>query len=232
MAKKKKMTRKELLKKPDEFLTFSAKMLNYALENKSKLAVVLGGIVVLVMIISVIRYVSIKAGENALVQLEQSTVKYEELEKEKGAEKAYLDVKADFQQIMDKYSGKNGGKLARIVFANICYKGGDSDKAIELYKEALRDFNNNPSLKSFILNGLGYAHEKKKDYKASAKYFEMIASGSDSIMKDEAFFNLGRIYAEMAEKEKSMEAYKKVVSEYEDSIYINLAKEKVPGETG
>ncbi len=229
MAKKKKVTRKELLKKPDEFLTFSAKMLNYAVENKNRLTIALGVSVALIIIISGIRYASTKAGENALAQLEQSIVKYEELEKDKGAEKAYPDVKADFQKILDKYPGKKGGKIARIVFANICYKGDDPDKAIELYKEALRDFNNNPSLKNFILNSLGYAHEKKKDYKAAAEHFEMVASGPDSIMKDEAFFNLGRIYGEMAEKEKSMEAYKKIVSEYEDSIYINLAKEKVSG---
>ncbi len=226
---KKKVTRKELLKKPDEFLTFSAKMLNYVIENKNQLTIFLGIIVGVAIIISGIRYASEKSEENALAQLEQGSAKYEELEKDKGAEKAYLDVKADFQQILDKYSGKNGGKLARIVFANICYSGGDSDKAIELYKEALRDFNNNPYLKNFILNGLGYAHEKKKDYKAAADYFEKVASGPDSIMKDEAFFNLGRIYAELAEKEKSMEAYKKIVSEHEDSIYINLAKEKVSG---
>jgi hypothetical protein len=45
-------------------------------------------------------------------------------------------------------------------------------------------------------------------------------------MKDEAFFNLGRIYELMGENEKSTAAFKKIISDYTDSIYIELAKEK------
>lgn len=229
MAKKKKVTRKELLKKPDEFLTFSAKMLNFAIEHKAQLSIAVGGLFALIIIISGIRYYSVRAEENALVLLGKTMSKYEDLLKDNKPHEAYPEVKEDFQQILDKYSGKDGGKLARIIYANICYKGGDSDKAIKLYNRALRDFGSNLSLKNSILSGLGYAHESKKDYKTAAEYFEMVASGPDSIMKDEAFFNLGRIYAEMSDKEKSTEAFKKIVSDYENSMYIDIAKEKISG---
>jgi TolA-binding protein len=48
-------------------------------------------------------------------------------------------------------------------------------------------------------------------------------------MKDEALFNLGRLYAAMGENEKSTAAFKKIVSDYTDSIYIELARERVSG---
>jgi tetratricopeptide (TPR) repeat protein len=57
----------------------------------------------------------------------------------------------------------------------------------------------------------------------------MIVSQSGGIMKDEALFNLGRLYAAMGENEKSLMAFKKIISDYSDSIYVELARERVSG---
>ena len=133
------------------------------------------------------------------------------------------------QLILDKYSEKNAGKLARIIYANICYNAGNADKAIELYDKAIQEVENDASFKNLVLSGLAYAHEAKKDYKTAIRYFETIANGNDPLMKDEAFFNLGRLYAETGEGEKSMNAFKTIVSDYTDSLYLELAKERVAG---
>ena len=98
-----------------------------------------------------------------------------------------------------------------------------------MYDKSLKDFKNHPSIKTFILSGIGYNHEEKNDYKAAANYFEMIVSQSGAIMKDEALFNLGRLYAAMGENERSLTACKKIISDYTDSIYIELARERVSG---
>jgi len=80
-----------------------------------------------------------------------------------------------------------------------------------------------------VLSGLGYSYAAKQEYQEAATYFEKIASGPESIMKDEALFNLGSIYHALGNPEKSKEFYKKIVSEYPDSIYSELAKDKVAG---
>ena len=48
-------------------------------------------------------------------------------------------------------------------------------------------------------------------------------------MQDEALFNLGRIYHTLGNPEKSKASYEKIVSDHPDSIYIELAKDKVAG---
>ena len=48
-------------------------------------------------------------------------------------------------------------------------------------------------------------------------------------MTDVALFNLARLYNEEGNKEKGTEAYKKILSDHADSIYIEIVKEKLSG---
>ena len=113
------------------------------------------------------------------------------------------------------------------MYANICYNAGDFDAATKLYNKALSDFENNPFVKNLILSSIAYCQEGKKDYNTAAKYLEMIMSGSDDANKDETLFNLGRLYAVLGNKDKSAEAFNKIISDYKDSSYLEIAKEKI-----
>ncbi|MCD6223976.1 MAG: tetratricopeptide repeat protein, partial [Deltaproteobacteria bacterium] len=70
------------------------------------------------------------------------------------------------------------------------------------------------------------SYEEKNDYKSAASYFKLIVSGNDLFMKDEALFNLGRLYAAMGESDKSRNAFVNIKENYPDSFYIELVKEK------
>jgi len=159
--------------------------------------------------------------------LANSLTKYEKIKTEQGAVKAYQEVANDFNQIIENNWGKDSTQIARVMYANICYNAGDFDTATELYNKALSDFENNPFVKNLILSGLAYSQEGKKDYNAAAKYLEMIMSGPDDEIKDETLFNLGRLYAEMGDKDKSIVVFNKIISDYKDSIYLEIAKEKM-----
>ena len=226
---KKRITRKKLLKEPDEFITATGKMIRFVNKYKIQVLCAFGIFFAFIIIISGIRYFSDRAENEAFFLLEQGIAKYENIMKKNGLDQAYDDVKNDFKLILEKYSGKNGGKLARIIYANICYNTGDFDEAIILYRKALEDFDANQSLKNLTLSCLGYSYGEKKDYQAAIEYFEMIVSGAESIMKDEALFNLGWLYGETGKLDKSVSAYKKIISEFTDSVYYKLVKEKVGG---
>lgn len=229
MAKKKRITRKQLLKEPDEFLTFSRRLIRFAVEYKTQISLILGVLCILILAGLGIQYFLSKSESRAFVMLEQGVTRYKTILKESGPDRAYREVEKDFQMILKKYSGNDGGKLARVTYANICYNGGDTDRAIVLYNKAVDDFHDNLYIKHLILCSLGYCHEKKKDYNTAAKYFAMIASKPDAIMKDEALFNLGRLYSETGDNTRSMEAFKKILSDYTDSIYIELVRERLAG---
>lgn len=226
-AKKISRARKRDLENPDEFITLWTKLFNFTAEHKVQVSCALTFLAVLIIVAGVTVY-SLKKSENkAFSLLQQGVVKYQTLLKASNPNKAYLDVGKDFELIMKKYSGRKGGKLARITYAEMCYAAGDYDKAIANFNKSLVDFNDEPFLKNLILSDLGYSYKAKNDYKTSAKYFEMIVTTPDKSIKDEALFNLGELYDAIGDKDKSIDAFKKILSDHSGSMYTEIVKEKI-----
>jgi tetratricopeptide (TPR) repeat protein len=130
---------------------------------------------------------------------------------------------------LEKYGARDGGKLARVIFANICYQAERPERAIELYEAALDDFRSHPFYCNLILTSLGYAHRQQKNLQQAVAYFRQVAEGPESSLKDEALFNLGQLYAQLGDTALSTAAYEKLVSDFPDSIYLELAREKLAG---
>jgi len=220
-------SRKRDLAAPDEFITFWTKSIDFAEKNKMTVSCALGLVMVFIVAVTGFLYFLKKSENTASALLQQNIAQYQMLLKNTGPEKAYQEVGKDFQWLIEKYSGRTGGKHARLIYANICYSAKDYDTAIELYKTSLENFNDEPFIKDLIINSLGYSYTVKKDYKTAAEYFEKIASMPEYSIKDEALFNLGEIYEAMGDKEKSIDAFKEILSDHAGSIYIEIAKEKV-----
>lgn len=230
MAKKRvSRSRKRELETPDEFITFSQQLIGIAAAHKEKLITIVGVIVVLIIGFVGKQHFSERAENKVSALLGQSMAKYQAIKRKTSPEEAYVGAEKDFQQMLEKYSGSRGGKIARLMFADICYNGGHYDRAIQLYTTSLEEFAGVPFVENMILSSLGYAHEKKKNYPEAIKYFEMSVQGSDSAMKSDALFNLGVLYAEMGRHEKSTEAFKKIVVDHSDSIYYDIARGRLAG---
>lgn len=227
MAIKKKVSRKQLLKEPDEFLTLSARLFQFVVKNKYQMLAALGGVILIVLTVSGWSYHTRQRANESLAQLQKSWNRYETLRngKDKDPVLAYQEVRTEFEQLIAESGDKPGGKLARVIFADISYDAGEADKAIALYQSALEDFTQ-PFYRDQILNGLGYAYEAKKEYETALEYFGKISVGSDPVLKAEALFNMGRLYAALGNTEKSQQAYQKIVADSPQSFYAELAKER------
>ena len=142
---------------------------------------------------------------------------------------AYQSVTEDFHVILDKYGNKGGGKLARVTFANICFDAGEYGEAVKLYEESLKHFEQHPMIYNLILSGLGYANQQLNENQRAVTYFEKIVTRDDQVLRDEALFNLGVLYEKLGEMEKSENAFNQIVSDFPDSMYINIIKERSAG---
>ncbi|MAF33425.1 MAG: tetratricopeptide repeat protein [Desulfobacterales bacterium] len=225
----KKISRKRLLKEPDEFITFTGNFFQFAKKHRVKLVWSCGGIVSLILIFLGMQFFSTRAEKKAATILEQTMSRYEMILKENDLSKAYRDLGKDFEQILKRYSKTGAGKIATVIYANMSYKADEVDKAITLYGKALQYFSDTPSLKSIILNGLAHSYQKKKDYEHAIEYFKMIASEPGSTMKDEALFNLGQIYGEKGDMEQKRKVFQQIISDHSDSIYIEMVNEGMSG---
>ena len=230
MAKKRiSRSRKRDLEQPDEFITLWTKLFRFASENRVLLASALGFIVVLIIVVSGVAYYFKTTENRSFVLLEQAMNKYQTVAESNGPLKAYQEVDKDLQSILLKYPNTRGGKLARFLYANICFDADDYNKAVELYNQSLADFQDEPFLKKLVLTSLGYAHKSQKNYPQAAEFFEMVTKEPDWAMKDEALYQLGELYATMGYHDKSIDAYNKIITDHIDSMYFEVVKEKIKG---
>lgn len=224
---KSKISRKKLLKEPDEFITLSGRLIQFGRSRQKEILVGFTAFFIILATISLVRYFSAQSEAEASLLLSRAQAKYDKNLSSKDAEKALNEVEKDFRKLLDDFSGKLAGKQARLIFANIYLDAGKTDQAIELYKTALDDWGKNPALKNSVLSSLGYAYEKKGDLKTAASFFEKIREGNATFGKDSAIYNLGRIYAELDDNKKSMEAYQNLNKNFPNFIYAQIVQEKI-----
>jgi len=229
MAKQKRVTRKQLLKEPDEFMTTTGRIIGWARQYTRQVAYAAGAFLLFLVVIAGYRYFSTSAENKAFLLLDQAVGNYEDKKASENILAAYEGARKNFEYIIRKYNHTEGGKLATVVFAGISYDADNVERAIQLYEAGLTYFKNDPTYQSFLWSGLGYAYEKKKDVSMAISYFEKIAGGEDPVVKDVALFNMGRLYHELGDTTKSKQAYERLTTEYTDSIYYQLAMEKVAG---
>lgn len=229
MAKPKRVTRKQLLKEPDEFMTTTGRIIQWGQQYARQLAIAGGIIAILLVVVTTYRYYDNWVENKAFLLLDEAVRKYETKKTSSDIMQAYQSTKEDFDNIVRKYDNTDGGQMAMFVFAGISNDAGDADRAIELYETGLKYFKSEPAYQNFILSGLGYAYEKNEDVSKAVSYFQQIADGSDPTVKDLALFNLGRLYQQMGDTEKSKAAYTRLTTDYTESIYYEVAKEKVKG---
>ncbi len=229
MAKRKKISRKKLLKEPDEFITISGKMIQFAVAYKTQLTYAISIVAVLIVLIAGYRFFSIRSENKAMELWDRAITKYETAIQTQDAIAAYRTVSEDFNLILERYGNSAAGKLARVTFANICFNGGEFNQAIELYEASLKNFEQQALIYNLILSGLGYANEELNQNQRAVTYFEKIAAKGGQVLRDEALFNLGVLYDKLGEKEKSQNAFNQITSDFPDSMYIDIVKERPSG---
>ena len=222
------LARKKELDQLDGVSAILSRLFKFILTHKTKLVSGLVIVFVAMALFTGVFYFRNRSETIAFNELNNCEAKYNSEHMENNSPKeVYEAVNNDYRLILKNHSGTVAAKMSKIRLAGICYDAGHFEDAVSLYQKALPDFKENPYFKSMILNGLAYSYEAGHNKSEAIKYFEMVASDNKSAMKDEALYNLGRIFDETGETKKSLEIYKRLFEEHPDSMYNKFAGEKV-----
>ena len=220
-------TRKQLLKEPDQFITFSGKLIAFGRSNLKTILIVVGSLLALLLTVAVTGQISDRNEYRASELVEKAVAKYSAALADTDANAAYDRVQTDFNDLFDQYGSKSAGKIARIIYGDISYRAGDADTAIAMYTRALDDFGQTPALKGILLSGLGQAYVLQEKYPEAIRYYEMLSADDEKTMKGGALFNLAWLYDAIGEQEKSTAMYQQFLAEFPDTMYADLVKEKI-----
>lgn len=220
-------TRKQLLKEPDQFITFSGKLIAYGRTHLKTILICTGSILALLLVVATARQISNRNENIASERVEKAVTKYSAALQDTDSKTAYDRVKTDFKDIFENYGSKNAVKIARIIYGDISYTAEDADTAISMYTKALDDFSESPALKNIVLSGLGHAYILKNEYPQSIRYFETISTDQELTLKSGSLFNLAWLYEATGEKEKSIALYEQLLADFPDTMYGDLVREKI-----
>jgi len=227
MAVKKRITRKQLLKEPDTFMTFSGKAVAFVRANQKQIGYLMTGLVVAVVGFALFWYLSGLSEDKAYALLNEGLSHYGKINPDE-EEGHFSEVARErLQRLVSEYGSTPAGKLGWHLYGDVSYEAGQFDEAVRAYEAALESFPDDDILRPLIWNSLGYAHEAKQDIDQAIQCWEKVTGFAGTLVKSDAYFNLGRMYEQRMNTEKAREAYGKVVEGFPDSVYSEAARGKL-----
>ena len=216
MAPKKKISRKELLKKPDEFITTSNRI--YAWISQNLQAVVLAGVAILLLVGAVWGYLAYRSYREAQAQQKYFTA---------------LELKEPDQQIKSLKAvtgdlpGTGGSDKAWVSLGHLYFQKKDFPQAIQAYQTALNGNRFPQDFQMLIRENLAYALEEKGDLKGAAALFTQILNGGDPLLKENAHLNLARVYLKMRQPQEAKTTLQNFLKAYPNSNYAPMVRDRL-----
>ncbi|MFZ0448758.1 MAG: tetratricopeptide repeat protein [Desulfatiglandaceae bacterium] len=221
---KKKITRKQLLKEPDEFLTFSAKAINYFAAHLKQLKY-LGIAVGVLLIICLGGYTYYRHMNNKGQEVYNTA--YEALAKALKPDMKPGDLKKPgelFQKVIDGYGLSKAARLALPEKAYIQFLQGDYDGAITLYRQFLDKVAGNDQYESLARMALAACYEQKGAYQTAIVSLKPILTETGNPFRGSAMLSMARLYGLNKQAKEKQETLKEFIEIYKNSPFLPMAK--------
>jgi tetratricopeptide (TPR) repeat protein len=215
-AQKKSISRKELLKKPDEFISTSNRIANWVTVHYQKV-IWAGAVIVLVA--------GVFFGYRAYAA-----------HQEKLGREAYFaalelpDIPQKIKKlsaVTTDYPRTQGAQKAWISMGHLFYQQKDFTQALNAYRSALNRGKLPTEMQSLTTESLAYALEEKGDLKGAAETFGQLLKGTDPLLKENAHLNLARVYTKLGRTQEAKNTYQDFLKAFPNSIYAPLVRDRL-----
>ena len=222
---KKRVTRKQLLKGPDEFLTLTEKAALFIREHDRGFKFIAGAVAALLLI-----YLGVNAGMGYINKKGQSA--YNIAYNLMGAQNMDLRPESEelkqsaelFQKVIDDYGLSKASRLALPELAYVKMVEKKYDEAIHLYQEFLDKAPDNSPYQSLARIAIAACHEAKGEFEQAIEILNQITAQADDLFREQALFSLARIHRLAGQKDKAKEILEEFVEKFQTSPFLPLAK--------
>jgi tetratricopeptide (TPR) repeat protein len=222
---RKRVTRKQLLKGPDEFLSLTEKAALFIREHDREFKYITGAAVALLLI-----YIGINTGMGYINKKGQNA--YNMAYNLMGAENANLTPESEelkrsaelFQKVIDDYGLSKASRLALPELAYVKMVEKKYDEAISLYEEFLGKAPEKGPYQSLARIAIAACHEAKGEFEQAIDILNRITAQTDNLFNEQALFSLARLHRLAGQKDKAKEVLEEFVEKHQDSPFFPLAK--------
>lgn len=222
----KKISRKKLLKEPDEFISTTGKIIQYLRHHRRQ--VTLYGLISLAVIAAGLggyTYLLWQEGKAQAVQqqafelYQEAFVKAANPEEEK---ESYRKALEKLREALAVYGRGNVSQVSQVYIGHCQYALKEYDQAIAAYSLCL-----DGPFRAMALDGLGHCYEAKGDWAKALENFKKNMEGLRSPYQAEAVLGAARCYEALNQKEKALEVYKKALANNPKSWMAEFIQRKV-----
>jgi tetratricopeptide (TPR) repeat protein len=215
---KRKIRRKEL-KKADEFITFSSRIITWCQDNVRIVVGVLASVVVLILITGAVFLFKARRETEARGLYEEALSLYQVESSGNAGAANYSMATAKLEEIKQRYRSTTVATNALMDLGNIYFQEGDYQKAIICYTDFLQRTDASHPLYDQALESLGETYEAKGSWQEALEVYQRLASEGAQVYHAQAQLYLGRVYEAMGDKQKAMTHYENYLNENPARIF-------------
>ncbi len=224
MAGKKKITRKQLLKGTDEFLTLSNRAAIFFTDHINQFKVL--GVALLIIAVAYLAVHFYLRSVNKGGQTAYNTAYYTLTQNLKAdlSPETLEEAASLFQKVRDEYGLSKAARLAlpQVAFAKFLEK--KYDEAISLYRQFLDEVSGDLEYEFLARLALAACHEAKGELKEARETLNAVLEHPENPFKETAMLNMSRLYRLENMTDKSKEILRQFIEEYPASPFLPLAK--------
>ena len=209
---KRKIKRKES-KKPDEFITFSAKVLEWCSDNLRIVYGVAGGCALLLVIVGAVFVFKASREAKASDLYQKALALYPTGSPGGNNLSEYNQATAALEEVQKRYGSTVVATTALVDLGNIYFEQGAYDKTILCYHDFLQRTDRSHPLHDRVLVSLGETYEAKESYEDALKIYQLLVKEGAPVYQVQVQLYLGRVYEAMGDKNKAMVHYDNYLNE-------------------
>ncbi len=207
---RKKISRKKLLKEPDEFISTSEKVIQFIREQKRRI-ILLGGLVIVFIAAGYGAYFYFHQQEEKAQVIQQQALQiYQEAFRAggtpEGGNNNYQKALKIFQESLTLYNRGNIAQMSQIYIGHCYYALKDYDRAITSYSLCLTG-----PFRAMAYDGLGYCFETKRNFAKALENYQKNIEEKGNPFQGEDMLGAARCYEALNQKEKALTLYQKVL---------------------
>jgi tetratricopeptide (TPR) repeat protein len=231
----KKITRKELLKGPDEFLTLSSRAASFFAAHLRELKII--GIAVAVVLVGYLSVYGYMRHINNKGQ-EAYNLAYDALSEppnpakssDPGAPAQNDDIKKAeglFEQVIDAYGMSKAARLALPQVGHIKFTEKKYDDAIRYYDRFAEEISGHKEYEDLTFLARASCYEAKGELKKAISILTSLVEVPTNPFRETAMLSLERVYRLDNQPEKAHDILAKFVQDYKTSPFLPIAKARL-----
>ena len=221
----KRIPRKEL-RKPDELVTVTGRMIQWCMENKVLLLRGSAALAAVILVVAaVLFYQAYRERQARLLYNEALALEARPAGEEEGSnpEAAFAKLK----EVRERYASTKVGPMALGDLADLYLRKGNYEEAVACYQGSLKGLDRRSSLYGLVLENLGTAYEAKGAWDSAIEAYERLAREGTPVYQKQAELGLGRVYEAKGDRAKALTHYEAYLKDNPDTFASDWLRVKV-----